>query len=91
MVDACPDQVVRGKRLRVDDLDRRVDRGDAIALDAPDDRHAPPAHLRVQKRVDDVDGDLVSQLGTRVCVADDEDVRHAREPIDRPPVDGWVG
>ena len=94
-VDAVADQVVDRERLRVDDLDRRVDDGDAVALDAPDDRDAAPADLGVQERVDDVDRDLVAQLGAAVRVADDQDVRHgvslAALPASATHRSRWVG
>ena len=51
-----------------------------IALDAPDDRDPPAPHLRVEERVDDVDRDLVAELGAPLRVADDQDVRHPNEP-----------
>ena len=68
------------ERLCRDDLDRRVDDRDPVALDAPHDRDAPPADLRVDERVADVDRDLVPELGVAVGVADDQDVRHGVEP-----------
>ena len=63
-VDARAEEVVRREGLGRDDLDRRVDDGDPVALDAPDDRDPAPADLRVDERVADVDRDLVPQLRT---------------------------
>ena len=67
-----------------DELDRRIARGDAIALDAPDDRDAPAADLGVEERVADVDRNLVAELRQAERVADQEDIWHGRaEPIGR--------
>ena len=66
-VGALADEVVDREGLVVEDLDRRIDGGDAVALDAPGDRDAAAAHLGVEQHVEDVDGDLVAQL--RRCAA----------------------
>ena len=60
----------------MDDVDRRIDCGDAVALDAPGDRDPPAAHLGVEQHVDDVDGDLVAQLCAALRVTEDQDVGH---------------
>ena len=80
VVDAVTYEVVVRERLDRDDLDGRVDRGDAVSLDAPDDRDAPPVELDVAKGIADRHRDLVPQLGRADGVADQEDVRHRRKP-----------
>ena len=77
-VDAVPDEVVGRERLHRDDLDRRVDGGDAIALDAPDDGDAAAVELEVAEGVADRDRDFVAQLRRPDGIADEEDVRHRR-------------
>ncbi len=64
----------------MDDLDRRVDDCDPVALDAPHDGDAPPTDFCVQEGIADVDRDLVAELGAPIGVADDQDVRHGDEP-----------
>src|SRR6185503_3837951 len=86
-VDAVADEVVDGEGLRVENVDRRIDGCDAVAFDAPRYRDAPAAHLGVEQHVDDVDGDLVAQLGAALRVTEDQDVGHAVEPT--VPRVGW--
>ena len=86
-VDARADQLVRRERLDRDDLDRRVDDGDPVALDAPYDGDAAPADLRIDEGVPDVDRDLVTELRTPHRVTEDQDVGHEVEPT--LPRVGW--
>ncbi len=84
------DQVVHRDRLGRDDLDRRLDDRDPVALDAPHDRHPSPADLRVQERVADVERQLVSQLGGALGVAEDQEI-HRYEPIGGSVAEARVG
>ncbi len=90
-VDALADEVVDGEGLRVDDVDGRIDGGDAVALDAPHDRDPALADLRVQERVADTERKLVPQLGRTFGVAHDQDVRHHPSLSREQPRTGWVG
>jgi hypothetical protein len=77
VVDPRRDEVVDGDRLGRDDLDRRVDRCNPVAFDAPDDRDPPLADLGVEKRVADAERQLVPQLHAPLSVPDDQEVGHA--------------
>ena len=47
-----------------------------LPFDAPHDRDAAAAHLRVDEGVADRDPDLLAQLGAALAVADEEHVGH---------------
>ena len=70
------EELLDGKRLSRDQIDRVISECDAIALDAPDDRDPPAVDLRVDEWVADVDGNLVPKLRQTERVADQEDIWH---------------
>ncbi len=76
-IDALADERVGREGLARDQLDPGVDGRDPVALDAPDDRHAPPTRLGVDERIDDRDRHVVTQVRRALRVADDQHVRHA--------------